>query len=238
MCCLLTLNQQIFRCQPAGSTPLWLFASYIFHNIYTHKEMLYGRKTAEVRSTLLTPVLGVSAEQWMDRSEWARREGPSSASQNCRKTNALQLQPLRSVLVAHRNCRNYFNVTIFGVAVLESHSGNFFRILTFFPIAQEAAEPWCQRCWPKGLIAWSAGSDSARAALCESLLWLRSFKSRLSFPFLWEQKWVSRGKFWKRFSDVCWSNQSKWQNFITTSSACWLFLSFQRARRLCKTQAA
>lgn len=34
--------------------------------IYTY-EMLYGRKAAEVQSTLLTPGRGGSAEQWMDR---------------------------------------------------------------------------------------------------------------------------------------------------------------------------
>lgn len=94
------------------------------------------------------------------------------------------------------------------------------QILALSPIAAEAAELRCQHCLPK-----VAGSNRARAAPCEPLLQLRSFISRPSFSFLWEQKQVSGGMFGKCFSDMGWSNQSKWQNFITTSHACCLFVS-------------
>lgn len=126
-------------------------------------------------------------------------EGPSSPSHSCRKNkrSSNTSSAVRAGRIEKR--RNYFNMTRLGVAVLESHGGNFFPTLPLFPIAPEPAEPWGQRCPPKGLIARSAGSDSARAALCESLLRLRSFKSRLGFPFLWEQKWVSGGKFLEAF---------------------------------------
>lgn len=110
-------------------------------------------------------------------------EGPSSPSPNCRKNK--RSSNTASAVRAGRieKSRNYCNVTRLGVAILESHGGNFFPTLPLFPIAPEPAEPWA----------------SARAALCESLLRLRSFKSRLGFPFLWEQKWVSGGKFLEAF---------------------------------------
>lgn len=74
-------------------------------------------------------------------------------------------------------------------------------ILTFFPSAAQPAEPRCQRRLPQGLTG-SCSTASARAPRCESLLWLRSFRSTLSFPFLWEHKRISGGKFWKDVNTV------------------------------------
>lgn len=186
--------------------------------------MLYERKRAEVCSTLLFGVLAEwqmkqKGEKQTGMEGWAQRGGhPPSAH------SALQTQPPRYMLVACRNLRSCLNVTLFGVDFLASPSRNIFWILTFFPSAAQPAEPRCQRRLPQGLTG-SCSTASARAPRCESLLWLRSFRSTLSFPFLWEHKRVSGGKFWKDVNTVGWSNQSKWQNFITTSSACLLFVS-------------
>lgn len=72
-------------------------------------------------------------------------------------------------------------MTILGGAVPESHSGNFFQVLTLLPTAPEAAEP------------------QQRLLLVNHCCGFRSSTSRLGFPFLWEQKWVSGGEILEAF---------------------------------------
>lgn len=137
-------------------------------------EMVSGRKTAEVCNT---HCLGCQ-----QRAGWT--EGPSLAMQNCGKPTLFQY-----ILSCAGHWSPGCSLKSQWKLIPASQS----------PTAAETAEPWCQHRLPKGLIAGSAGSDSAEAALCESLLWLRSFKSRLSFPFLWEQEWVSGGRLLEAF---------------------------------------